>query len=111
MFDEGKRWVEDVKGIGIEPYYIKQFNDAVIREYRASLDDIAKEKGERVKMTKSELTGKDGGPIQMAGEAIPIDTKDMTNEELAAMKKIAMNIKKRQEEQEKLLADGNTNAK
>jgi hypothetical protein len=108
--DESKRWVEDVKAVGKEPYYVKQFNDAIIREYRATLDDIAKEKGERVKLTKSEVSGPDGGPISVAG-AIPIDTKDMTNEEIAIMKKVAMDVKKRQEEQEKQLADGNTNAK
>lgn len=63
VYDEDKRWVEDIK-VGKEPYYVKQFNDAVIREYRATLDDIAKEKGERAKLTKSELTGKDGAPLE-----------------------------------------------
>lgn len=48
---------------------------------------------------------------QVAGGTIPIDTKDMTNEEIATLKKIALEVKKRQEEQEKRLADDNTNAK
>jgi len=65
VFDEGKRWIEDVKAVGKSPYYVKQFNDSIVREYRATLDDIAKEKGERVKLTKSELTGKDGGKLEL----------------------------------------------
>lgn len=48
-----------------------------IREYRGCLDDIAKELGHRIK--KSELTGKDGGPLlfqtEWGGGAIE-DEKD-----------------------------------
>lgn len=40
----------------------KFLNPDKVREYRGCLDDIAKELGERVK--KSEVTGKDGGPLE-----------------------------------------------
>lgn len=92
--DENKRWVEDVKAVGKEAYYVKQFNDAVIREYRATLDDIAKEKGERVKLTKSEITGKDGGPIQMGRDP---NLQLLTDEELAQAQRIALQLSSRQE--------------
>jgi hypothetical protein len=36
-----------------------------IREYRGCLDDIAKELGDRQKLTKTELTGKDGKPVEI----------------------------------------------
>lgn len=39
-----------------------------VREWRGILDDIAKELGQRVKLSKSELTGKDGGPIEFVTE-------------------------------------------
>lgn len=49
-----------------------------VREMRGCLDDIAKELGERVK--KSELTGKDGGPMEFVcewgGGAIEGDEQD-----------------------------------
>lgn len=49
-----------------------------IREYRGCLDDIAKELGHRVK--KSEITGKDGGPISYetnwAGGVLDSDEKE-----------------------------------
>jgi len=81
VFDDDKRWVEDVKGVGIEPYYIKQFNEGVIREFRATLDDIAKEKGERVKTTKSELSGKvDGERIEKVLFYMPV-VDDENNDE------------------------------
>lgn len=64
VFDDDKRWVDDIKAVGLEAHYLKQFNDSLVREYRAALDDIAKEKGERAKLTKSELTGKDGAPLE-----------------------------------------------
>lgn len=35
-----------------------------LREWRGMLDDIAKELGHRVKVTKNEVTGKDGGAIE-----------------------------------------------
>ena len=37
-----------------------------IREFRGCMDDIAKELGQRVK--KTELTGKDGGPVEFVTE-------------------------------------------
>ncbi|SRR6266699_1772390 len=61
--DDDKRWVDDIKAVGFEAHHLKKFNDALVSEYRATFDDIAKEKGERVKMTKQELTGKDDASL------------------------------------------------
>lgn len=49
----GALWVEDSKS--------NKYNSSIISDIRGVLDDIAKETGGRVK--KTELTGKDGGPI------------------------------------------------
>jgi hypothetical protein len=58
-------WTDQVKGVGsgdvAEIVEYEEFNSAEIVQYRGLLDDIAKEVGERVQ--KSELTGKDGGPV------------------------------------------------
>jgi len=58
-------WVPDVKQIGggefAERVDIEHFNAAIISEFRATLDDLAKETGGRV--NKSEITGKDGEAI------------------------------------------------
>lgn len=59
-------WLRDVKQIGrgddAERVDIERFNGNLISEYRAVLDDIAKEVGGRAK--KTEVTGKDGGAIE-----------------------------------------------
>lgn len=61
-------WMPDVKQIGsgehAEKVDIEKFNAPLISEFRATLDDIAKETGGRVK--KTEVSGKDGGAIQVA---------------------------------------------
>jgi hypothetical protein len=57
VFDDKKRWVEDVKSVGKEPYYVDKFNKGIISEYRATLDDIAAEMGERVKKKEIEHKG------------------------------------------------------
>lgn len=61
----GRLWVRDVKAIGsgenAERVDIERFNAAEVEQLRGLLDDIAKEKGERVK--KHELAGPRGGPI------------------------------------------------
>jgi len=59
-------WVPDVKNIGGVAVDIEHFNAGIIREYRDSLDDIAKETGGRVKI--QEVTGKGGGPIETKSE-------------------------------------------
>ena len=60
-------WVPDVKQIGggehAERVDIVRFNASLVSEYRSTLDDLAKETGGRKQ--KSEVTGKDGGPIQV----------------------------------------------
>ncbi len=59
-------WNPDVKGVGQGNdaiiVDIEKFNPAIIEQYRATLADIAKEVGGRV--TKQEVTGKDGGAIK-----------------------------------------------
>jgi hypothetical protein len=61
----GRLWVRDVKAIGsgenAERVDIERFNAAEVEQLRGLLDDIAKEKGERVK--KLEHAGPKGGPI------------------------------------------------
>ncbi len=57
-------WVPDVKMIGqgqwAERVDIEHFNSAIISEYRATLDDIAKETGGRVVKQETEISGKGG---------------------------------------------------
>lgn len=54
-------WVRDVKGVGkgedFEKIEIERFNPAIFSEYRAVLDDLAKEVGGRIR--KSEVSTKD----------------------------------------------------
>lgn len=51
--DEQKRWLADVKSIGqgenAERVDIVRFNEGLLRQFRGTLDDIAKEMGERQK--------------------------------------------------------------
>lgn len=62
-----KRWLPDVKQIGAgesaERVDIVRFNAPLIEQLRGALNDLAAEMGERVKGI--EVSGKDGGPIQM----------------------------------------------
>jgi len=61
---QGRLWVRDVKSIGsgenAERVDIERFNAAEVEQLRGLLDDIAKEKGERVK--KLEHAGPGGLP-------------------------------------------------
>jgi len=61
----GFLWVDDIKIVGsgdnAEVVDFERFNSAEVKEYRAALDDIAKEMGHRV--SKQEITGADGGEI------------------------------------------------
>lgn len=67
LVDGGRLWVDDVKtvgrGEGAREVPIERFNAAEVEQLRGLLDDIAKEKSERVK--RQELMGKDGGPIEV----------------------------------------------
>lgn len=69
-------WVPDVKSIGggefAERVDIERFNAALLSEYRAVLDDIAKEVGGRIK--KADVTS--------GGKAIPILVTKMDMDEL-----------------------------
>jgi hypothetical protein len=61
-------WLPDVKSVGTgstaRQVDLIRFNAELFSELRAMLADIAAEKGERVKTTKSELSGPEGGPIE-----------------------------------------------
>lgn len=71
VFDEDKRWVDDVKAVGLDAHHLKQFNDGLLKEYREYLSDIADEMGERVK--KKEILHKGFPPDTYVG----IDPKDI----------------------------------
>ena len=62
----GFLWLDDVKGVGSGDAAItvdfEKFNAAEVSAYRETLNDIAKEMGHRVQRT--EVSGKDGGPIE-----------------------------------------------
>lgn len=59
-------WNPDVKSVGagedMEIVEIERFNAALIREYRETLNDLAKEVGGRIQ--KQEVSGKGGGAVQ-----------------------------------------------
>jgi hypothetical protein len=59
--DENKVWLPDAKIIGTgesaERVDLIHFNDALVREYRAIFDDLAKELGQRVKKQEIEHGG------------------------------------------------------
>jgi hypothetical protein len=61
-------WLPDVKVVGAgdhaETVEIERFNEAIIRQLRGTLEDIAAEVGGRVK--KQEVSGRDGGPIEVS---------------------------------------------
>jgi hypothetical protein len=56
---EGRLWLDQIKSIGSGPdqqvIEFQEFNAAEVKEYRAVLDDIAKEVGGRAQ--KQEITG------------------------------------------------------
>lgn len=71
LFDEKRRWAVSVKVEGkgegekavTETVTTRLFNKGLITEWRGAMDDIAKEVGDRKQ--KTELTGKDGGPLKV----------------------------------------------
>lgn len=66
-------WISEDKETGEKITVFQWLTPDKVKEYRGCLDDIAKELGDRV--SKRELTGKDGGPIEIVtewgGGAIP----------------------------------------
>lgn len=74
-----------------------KFNDGLYGMIDKYLASIASEKGERVKLTKSEVTGKDGGPIQIGRDP---NLQLLTDEELAQAQRIALQLSSRQEDAE-----------
>ncbi len=77
--DKNKLWVTDVKQIGsgefAERVDIERFNSGEVEQLRGLFDDIAKEKGERV--TKAELTGAGGAPLNPVPEPSVIGADDV----------------------------------
>jgi hypothetical protein len=67
---DDRLWQPYVKQIGFGPSAERvdliTFNDALVREYRAALSDIAAELGERVKMSKQDVSGS----IELAHRAV-----------------------------------------
>lgn len=63
-------WVDDVKVAGGNEIRVEKFNAAEVSEYRATLDDIAKEVGDRSQRVKHSQD-EDGGPIQVVHFYIP----------------------------------------
>lgn len=75
-------WVRDVKAINNQRVYIFRFNQAILGEYRAALDDLAKETGGRkqkteidgrldtVQMTLAEWKSEQGKRQQQAASAL-----------------------------------------
>jgi hypothetical protein len=55
--DETKIWLADVKAVGLERVDLLTFNSDLIKEYRATFDDLAKELGQRVKKQEIEHSG------------------------------------------------------
>lgn len=62
--DGDRLWVSEPKMIGAgnlaREVEIERFNTAELEQFRGLLDDITKETGERVKLEKHEMVGKDG---------------------------------------------------
>jgi hypothetical protein len=62
-------WCPDVKIVGqgdrAEVVDIERFNTGLIVQYRETLNDLAKEAGGRVVKSQQELTGKNGGAIDI----------------------------------------------
>jgi len=50
-------WVRDVKAVNNQRVYIFRFNQAILSEYRAALDDLAKEVGDRKQRVDMEHRG------------------------------------------------------
>ena len=74
----GVMWTSDVKMIGTGDYQerveFELFNSAEVQQYRGVLDDIAKEVGGRI--TKTEVTGENGGPVQIERIIYEVDKGD-----------------------------------
>lgn len=76
----GFLWTDQVKALGSGEFMqvvdYEEFNTAEVQQYRGVLDDIAKEVGDR--KVKSELTGKDGGPIETTNSKLEQAARELT---------------------------------
>lgn len=69
-------------------YNAKWIDADKINQWRGVLDDIAKELGQRVKVSKQEITGRDGGAIEV--KTTPVDYSVYTDEQLEQLKALAL---------------------
>lgn len=77
--DENNIWLPDVKSIGAQRVDLVRFNDSLFSEIRGYLGDIAAETGGRVKVSKQELTGKDGTPLRAVVVIPEVDGDDSSS--------------------------------
>lgn len=61
---EARPWLQEVRPTKDGNVTNEHFNEAAFAQFRGALDDIAKELGQRKQV--AEVTGKDGGPIEIA---------------------------------------------
>jgi hypothetical protein len=95
--DEEKVWIPETKttSFGEDKSQVVEkvtFNAPLFQQIRSYQADIAAEMGERVK--KTEITGKNGGPIQMERDP---NLQLLTDEELAQAQRLATQLSSRQE--------------
>jgi hypothetical protein len=81
-------WLHEPKGIGSGENFreveVIRFNASLVGELRALLDDIASEVGGRPR--KTELTGKNGGPIRST--STPLDLSKLSIDDLEQLEQI-----------------------
>lgn len=86
--DDSNLWMVEKKGIGSADNFqvveVVRFNAGLVSEMRGLLDDIASEVGGRPR--KTELTGKNGGPIRST--TTPIDITKLDGDDLAKLEDI-----------------------
>jgi hypothetical protein len=67
LSEHDRVWLRDYKGLGENMHEIERFNAPLIDQYRGTLEDLAKERGERKQ--KTEISGPDGKPIETSAKA------------------------------------------
>lgn len=76
----GFLWTDQVKALGSGEFMqvvdYEEFNTAEVQQYRGVLDDIAKEVGDR--KVKQEVTGANGGALEVTTPAIEKATQEIT---------------------------------
>lgn len=105
------RWMKKSREVGAKPIYVKlaqevaaaeaeieskvvkNWMDQTPTEWQASRDFLARRFPNRwANKEKREITGANGGPLQTVGIASNVDLSKLTDEELAALEKIASKL-------------------